>query len=171
MLNVAYCFTCSYSPSFALLPQFFYVNLTLFLFICTAYLSILSWVVSCLVLFLLPALVLSKLTAASSLLHRKAAGKKAAAESHISFSQLATAPGSVYKIPGFDHCSISVCFLKSCQGAFCFFFTALLMYQLDMARVQGDVVKAWTSHHKKDNWLTTVQGLKTNLIMHIFKLL
>lgn len=36
-------------------------------------------------IFLLPALVLSKLAAASSLLHRKAADKKAAAESHISF--------------------------------------------------------------------------------------
>ena len=60
--------------------------------------------------FLLPALALSELAAASSLLHRKAADKKAAAEKSHKLSQLATAPGFMHKIPGFDHCSISECF-------------------------------------------------------------
>lgn len=35
------------------------------------------------------------------------------------------------------------------------------MYQLDMAKVQADVVKACISYHKRENWLTTAKGLKT----------
>lgn len=74
---------------------------------------------------------------------------KAAAESH-ELSQLATAPGSMHNIPGLDHCPVAQAFY-SLVKVLSVFFSALLMYQLDMAKFQADVVKACISYHKREN--------------------
>lgn len=77
-------------------------------------------------------------------LHRKAADKKAAAESHMSFLSWPLHLAPCTKWLGLTTALWHFAFY-SLVKVLSVFFSALLMYRLDMAEVQEDVVKAITS--------------------------